>query len=131
MAGPNRIRTRMASGLGGVGHARPCAHVRGGGARGQVGLGGGAAGGVQAPGVRSDESALRDRLSRRSRDRGRGQWHTLREGNPMSGERIDAVVLWSLLLGIWIGALASVPKVQAHESRPAYLEINETSPGRY
>ncbi|MGH8068576.1 MAG: HupE/UreJ family protein [Candidatus Entotheonellia bacterium] len=36
-----------------------------------------------------------------------------------------------LLLGVWIGVLAHVPVAGAHESRPAYLEINETSPGRY
>ena len=30
-----------------------------------------------------------------------------------------------------LGAMANASVVQAHESRPAYLEINETGPGRY
>jgi hypothetical protein len=35
------------------------------------------------------------------------------------------------LLCILLGALAQSLVAQAHESRPAYLEINETAPGRY
>ena len=36
-----------------------------------------------------------------------------------------------LLLCILLGALGHGSVAQAHESRPAYLEINETAPGRY
>jgi hydrogenase/urease accessory protein HupE len=36
-----------------------------------------------------------------------------------------AILIWLFLL------LLAVPAVQAHESRPAYLEINQTSPTRY
>jgi hypothetical protein len=36
-----------------------------------------------------------------------------------------------LLLLILLGALGHGPVAQAHDSRPAYLEINETAPGRY
>jgi hydrogenase/urease accessory protein HupE len=36
-----------------------------------------------------------------------------------------------LLLCMLLGALANSIVAQAHESRPAYLEINETAPGRY
>ena len=36
-----------------------------------------------------------------------------------------------LLLFILLGALAHGPIAQAHDSRPAYLELNETAPGRY
>ncbi len=37
----------------------------------------------------------------------------------------------SLLLGGVLAVLAHVPAAWAHESRPAYLEIRETAPGRY
>jgi hydrogenase/urease accessory protein HupE len=37
----------------------------------------------------------------------------------------------SLLLGILIGVLAQIAGACAHEARPAYLEITETTPGRY
>ena len=36
-----------------------------------------------------------------------------------------------LRLGLWLGLLACALAVQAHESRPAYLQINEIAPGRY
>ena len=36
-----------------------------------------------------------------------------------------------LLLCMLLGAMANAMVAQAHESRPAYLEINETAPGRY
>lgn len=36
-----------------------------------------------------------------------------------------------LLLLILLAALGHGPVAQAHDSRPAYLEINETAPGRY
>src|SRR5262245_37411152 len=36
-----------------------------------------------------------------------------------------------MLISLWLGLLAYVPAALAHESRPAYLEINETAPGRY
>lgn len=36
-----------------------------------------------------------------------------------------------LLLLIVLTALGHGPVAQAHDSRPAYLEINETAPGRY
>jgi hydrogenase/urease accessory protein HupE len=49
----------------------------------------------------------------------------------MSGRNAGVLALWLLLLGIWIGVLAHVPVAGAHESRPAYLEIKETVPGRY
>ncbi|MCF2513499.1 HupE/UreJ family protein [Sphingomonas sp. G124] len=38
--------------------------------------------------------------------------------------------LW-LRLALWLGLLMAATAVQAHESRPAYLEINEVVPGRY
>ena len=38
---------------------------------------------------------------------------------------------WSLLLTVVNCAFVHAPGVWAHESRPAYLEINETVPGRY
>jgi len=37
----------------------------------------------------------------------------------------------SLVLTLWDSALVHPPLLWAHESRPAYLEINETAPGRY
>src|SRR5687768_14189803 len=49
----------------------------------------------------------------------------------MSGRKAGVLALWWLLLGVWIGVLAHVPVAGAHESRPAYLEIKETAPGRY
>ena len=49
----------------------------------------------------------------------------------MSGRKAGVLALWWLLLGVWIGVLAHVPVAGAHESRPAYLEINEMAPGRY
>ncbi len=36
-----------------------------------------------------------------------------------------------LLLLILLGGLSHGPAAQAHDSRPAYLELNETAPGRY
>jgi hydrogenase/urease accessory protein HupE len=36
-----------------------------------------------------------------------------------------------LLVGLVLAWLAAIPAAQAHEARPAYLEINETAPGRY
>ena len=36
-----------------------------------------------------------------------------------------------LRLGLWLGLLGCALVAQAHESRPAYLEINEVAPGRY
>jgi hypothetical protein len=36
-----------------------------------------------------------------------------------------------LLVSLWLGLLALGPGAWVHESRPAYLEINETTPGRY
>ena len=36
-----------------------------------------------------------------------------------------------LLLSIVLAALAHGSIARAHDSRPAYLEINETAPGRY
>jgi hydrogenase/urease accessory protein HupE len=49
----------------------------------------------------------------------------------MSGGKAGLLELWSLLLCVWLGLLGHVPVAEAHESRPAYLEINETAPGRY
>ena len=43
---------------------------------------------------------------------------------------IFAVAIIGVLLAL-VGALAPMPGAWAHESRPAYLEIKETSPGRY
>ncbi len=40
-------------------------------------------------------------------------------------------LLCLLLVTMWLGLLALVPSAWAHESRPAYLEINEKAPGRY
>ena len=36
-----------------------------------------------------------------------------------------------LFISLWLGLLAQAPGTWAHESRPAYLEITETTPGRY
>ena len=36
-----------------------------------------------------------------------------------------------LLIGLFLGIVAFASTAQAHESRPAYLEIDETAPGRY
>jgi hypothetical protein len=49
----------------------------------------------------------------------------------MSARKAGLLALRSLLVSVWIGVLASVPNAWAHESRPAYLEIKETAPGRY
>jgi hypothetical protein len=49
----------------------------------------------------------------------------------VSARKAGLVALRSLLVAVWIGVLASVPNAQPHESRPAYLEIKETVPGRY
>ena len=38
---------------------------------------------------------------------------------------------WFLGVALLLGLFASVPSTWAHESRLAYLEINETAPGRY
>jgi hydrogenase/urease accessory protein HupE len=38
---------------------------------------------------------------------------------------------WLLRFGLWLGLLMAVSTVQAHESRPAYLEVSEIAPGRY
>jgi hypothetical protein len=43
------------------------------------------------------------------------------------GRRIGPRLLFSLLVAV----LAQAPEAQAHESRPAYLEITETARGRY
>jgi hypothetical protein len=40
-------------------------------------------------------------------------------------------MLRSLLLGIIVGALLPCCGARAHESRPAYLQVDETAPGRY
>jgi len=39
--------------------------------------------------------------------------------------------LCQLLAGVVLAWLAAVPVAQAHESRPAYLEIDETAPAKY
>jgi HupE / UreJ protein len=49
----------------------------------------------------------------------------------MSGRKAGVLAWWGLLLGVWLGVQAQVPVAWAHESRPAYLEIKETAPGRY
>ena len=46
----------------------------------------------------------------------------------MPGFRLLRLVLVSSVL---IVALGHTPDAWAHESRPAYLEIKETAPGRY
>lgn len=38
---------------------------------------------------------------------------------------------FTLFLLVFFGMLAYLPAAKAHETRPAYLEIRETSPGRY
>jgi hypothetical protein len=35
------------------------------------------------------------------------------------------------LLTVLVVLLAAIPAALAHESRPAYLEIHETAPGKY
>ena len=49
----------------------------------------------------------------------------------MNGSKKVWWVLWSLFCCLLLGALAPVSRAQAHESRPAYLEIKETAPGRF
>jgi hypothetical protein len=48
----------------------------------------------------------------------------------MNGGRNVLLLLWSLFLSLTVEQLVLVPVAGAHESRPAYLEIKETSPGR-
>jgi hydrogenase/urease accessory protein HupE len=36
-----------------------------------------------------------------------------------------------LVASLWLGLIAHAPVARAHESRPAYLELTETTPGRY
>ena len=38
---------------------------------------------------------------------------------------------YRLLINLFLGIIAFAPAANAHESRPAYLEIDETAPGRY
>jgi len=52
------------------------------------------------------------------------------EGRPVFQGRTPRLQQF-FLVTLWLGLLACVPGVQAHEARPAYLEINETTPGRY
>ena len=49
----------------------------------------------------------------------------------MSGRKAGVLAWWGLTLGVWLGVQAQVPVAWAHESRPAYLQITETAPGRY
>jgi hydrogenase/urease accessory protein HupE len=42
-----------------------------------------------------------------------------------------ALTSYYSFLTLWLVLLAFVPNAQAHETRPAYLEISETAPGRY
>lgn len=49
----------------------------------------------------------------------------------MSEARKGLFAFWALVLTLSSGAFVHAPLVWAHESRPAYLEINETAPGRY
>ena len=49
----------------------------------------------------------------------------------MNGEKAGSLLLWLTYLSVLAVVMAYVPSVLAHESRPAYLEINETAPGRY
>jgi hydrogenase/urease accessory protein HupE len=79
-----------------------------------------------------------DSLSPRERGRVRvaGRVHTAWIPSPQpspngrGGEK-RALALRALFLGVWLGLLSHVPVAGAHESRPAYLEIKETAPGRY
>src|SRR5574341_1630323 len=49
----------------------------------------------------------------------------------MKGGRSGLLLLPSLLLSVLVWVLAYVPSAWTHESRPGYLEINETASGRY
>jgi len=49
----------------------------------------------------------------------------------MRGGKTGFLILLLIFLSVLAGASAYVPSAWAHESRPAYLEINETAPGRY
>jgi hydrogenase/urease accessory protein HupE len=49
----------------------------------------------------------------------------------VSGRREAFSLSPALAAGILLAALAQVPGAWAHESRPAYLEVTETAPGRY
>src|SRR5262245_40335790 len=94
-------------------------------------MGGRATSRVQAPGVRSHAGALRNHPPQRSRASGSRQRHTPSQGGPMSARQVGLMGLRLPFVAVWIGLLAPVPDVQAHESRPAYLEVRETTAGRY
>ena len=49
----------------------------------------------------------------------------------MTGRRAPFSALRSMLCGILLGAAAHVSAAGAHESRPAYLQIDEIAPARY
>ena len=49
----------------------------------------------------------------------------------MNGGKTGLLFLQLIFLSVLVWVLAYVPNAWAHESRPAYLEINETAPGRY
>jgi hydrogenase/urease accessory protein HupE len=49
----------------------------------------------------------------------------------MNGEKAGSLLPWLTFLSVLAVVLAYVPSAWAHESRPAYLEITETAPGRY
>jgi len=49
----------------------------------------------------------------------------------MNGGKAGLSLLRLIFLSVLVWVLVYVPNAWAHESRPAYLEINETTPGRY
>jgi len=78
-----------------------------------------------------------------SRDRDRNHWQFAVRAEPFDEAHDRPVGVrkrlfqypagfhWFLFVTLWLGLFAPVPNAWAHESRPAYLEINETTPGRY
>jgi len=53
------------------------------------------------------------------------------QGDTVSNKKLGVLLRCWLLLSLLVAVLGHVPGVGAHESRPAFLGINETAPGRY
>ena len=69
------------------------------------------------------------------RDRCRSHWQFSVRAEPVEVRKrsfqYPTRLQWFLLFALWLGMFAHAPSAWAHESRPAFLEINETAPGRY
>jgi hydrogenase/urease accessory protein HupE len=75
------------------------------------------------------------RQAQGERDGYRNHWQFSVRAEPVEARELlfqhPVRLQWFLLVGLWLGLLAPVPAAWAHESRPAYLEVNKTAPGRY